>query len=295
MTIGLPSSVIANRTSDATNFASRQGARASRVASLPIFNPKVGATLLPNIKSWWIRNIDTGEVLSGPYETEATKTSGSQYANTWALNRKDPIKSFLHGKIQTVTFSARLYATHIFQEVQSTAEKLEAWSQRDESLGRPPILYFWIGDQHVSMASCTLNDVSIKFDRPGFLGKMRGADISVTLEKYVPFQPDITKAAPNTRYHKVKLGDNYEMIARREYGNAMKSVVIRQLNPDKLVLKPGDIIKLPSNVGNFRRLKAEPQSIALKTSLNRRDTSQKLNLQASIKRHKINQPRYVIR
>lgn len=270
-------------------------AKASQVATLPaLFNTKVGATLLPNINSWYLVNMDTFEMINGPYQAETSRTGGSQYANTFALNRKDPIKSFLHGKLEAISFTARLYAIHSFQDIQTTADKLISWSERDEQLGRPPLLYFWVGDRHVSMATCVMPQVDVVYDPSTFFGAMRGAQVSISLEKYEEFSLD-EKGLFDTRYHKVKLGDTYEMLTAREYGSAMLGVEIRNRHPEQRVLKPGDVVKLPSRNGGIRRTKVEPKSVALSGILNRRKNAQKLNLEAVKKRHMVAPPRYVTR
>lgn len=228
-----------------------------------VTNTKAIKAFLPGFDSWWLLNTDTKEVLYGPFHAQGTtKNVGAAYSNTFSLNRQNSIKQFLHGEVPTISFTARFFSMFLLQEIESQVEKLSTWTERDEVLGRPPILQFWIGNRHAQMQSCVLKSVSTVYDRPGFLGSMRGATVNVTLEKYEPHS--ISKTALfDTRYHMARIGDTYEGLAASEYGIPMLGVEIRQRNPRHRSLSPGDVVKLPALSGSLRKTRIKPQSIML--------------------------------
>jgi hypothetical protein len=77
-----------------------------------------------------------------------------------------------------------------------------------------------------------------------------------------------------TRWHRARLHDYYEWLAQREYGDPMKGVIIRNDQPTKLVLQPGEIVKLPSP-GNLLGRVAAPASIALEGAFDREESPQR--------------------
>lgn len=269
-------------------------AAGKKIGSQLLGNRKVISALLPKSKSWFIVNTDTQETVYGPYEPEnVTHTAGSVYADAWALNKRNPIRQFLHGEVETITFTGRFYAVFELLEVEKKVNQLKEWSRKNEDLGRPPICYFFVGlDQHVKMESCIIRNVSVTYDKPGFLGAMKGATVNITIERYDPFV--LTEVQNfDTRYHFAKLGDTFELIAAREYGNPMLGIQLRQNHPEHKVLQAGDIIKLPARGGSIRNAKREPSSIALKTVTRRKQTAQKKNFLRARKASRVSKLRYV--
>lgn len=265
-----------------------------QIGSQLLGNRKVVSALLPKTKSWFIVNTDTMENIYGPYEPEnVTHTVGSVYADAWALNKQHPVRQFLHGQVETITFTGRFYAVFELLQVEKQVEKLKSWSRKDDDYGRPPVCYFFVGlDQHVKMESCVIRNVSVTYDRPGFLGSMKGATVSITLERYDPFSLEDSENF-DTRYHFVKLGDTFETLAQREYRDPMLGIQLRQDHPESQILQPGSIVKLPARSGSIRNAKKEPSSIALKTLTRRKQTPQKKNHEAARKSRQAARLRYI--
>ena len=258
--------------------AGKPGAARAKFNVLP--NTKVAATLFPSPKAWVLLNTDTQESIIGQFPpTDVQKSVGSSFNNTFALNRKNAITQFLHGNVETISFSARFYSIFMLHDVESKVKKLERWAQQSSSLGRPPILYFWVGNQHVKMRSCFLTDVSISYDRPGFLGTMQGATVGLKLQRYEPFSLANTSSF-DTLYHFAKLGDTYELLAARHYKNPMLGVELRHRHPKARIIVPGTVIKLPAPTGSIRRSRIAPRSVALRGILERRENPQRLSLAA---------------
>ncbi len=274
------------------------GGRATQTALSQLTgNSKVVNALLPKTKSWFIVNTDENPkdaLLYGPYEPEnLTENVSSTYADAFSLNKQKAITQFLHGNVETITFQARFYAVFSLLEVEKKVEQLKSWTRKDEDLGRPPICYFWVGlDQHAKMESCVIQDVSVSYDKPGFLGSMKGATVQVSLRRYDPFSLDeVTNF--DTRYHFAKPGDTYEMLAVREYGNPMFGIQLRQNHPQHMELSPGDIVKLPARSGSIRNAKQEPSSVALRNLHRRRSNPEKENHERLRMQRRVKKPRYV--
>ena len=250
---------------------------------------------IPSAKTWWLLNTDTTEFLFGPYELSSLNESVStSYSNTFALNRQKAITEFLHGNVETFSMTARFYTAHVFQRVVDKVDQLKNWTRRSEELGRPPILYFWVGDQHAKMTSCVITSVSVDYDPPGFMGLMRGATVNINLQKYDPFSLEDV-GLRDTRYHQFKVGDTFEMLAAREYGDPMLGVVLRQRHRAKKDPKVGSIIKLQNINGSLRTAKAEPKSLALRGVNNRRSNPQKVALKSVLNRRKKAKNQFIVR
>lgn len=246
-------------------------------------NVKVAKSLIPSADTWWILNTENNEYVYGQYTTEVQHSVSSSYGEVFALNRQNPVTQFLHGNTEMLAFEGRFFASFAFQEIIKQVRTLQSWTRRDSELGRPPVCYFWIGDQYASMQSCYIQTANANFDKPTKLGQARGATVSISLRAYTPFSLNET-ASFDTRYHLVKLGDSYEKLASREYKNPMLGVELRQRHPHLRVIVPGSIVKLPASTGSIRRAKIEPYSIALAGITARRSTPQleqlRLKLQA---------------
>lgn len=233
--------------------------------------------LFPNFRTWHMINVDTGETLRGQYEAAGiSENVGVTYGEHTSLNRQNAALQFLHGNADTLSFQARIFASHAFQSVKGELERLKAWTRRQDREARPPIIIFWIGDASVYI-ECVIDSLSdISYDRFGFSGEIRGATLTVNLRQYVPFSIEGGEPA-ETRYHRARRRDYYEGLTWREYGNALLGDVIRKRHPTKPHILAGDIIKLPS-LAAIRRERVTPRSLALQGAYEKRDTPQRQRL-----------------
>lgn len=226
-------------------------------------------------RTWFLQNTETRQVLRGQFEPiDATENINNNYAKNTVLNRKNPIVQFLSGQAKTITFGVRLFARDIlFSSVEDDLNKLKEWS--DYGLyGHPPVLSFWVGDGHIEMASCVIESLSgIRYGRPTALGAVKDVSLTVNLLQYEPYYL-VDVSAGETRYHRAKVREYYEILTYREYGNALIGDVIRKRHPSKPNLKVADIVKLPS-IEVIRKDIVEPKSDILKTAYGRKDTAQR--------------------
>ena len=225
-------------------------------------------------------NVDTGEVLQGDFEpTNIVENPGApSYAGHTSLSRDNEILQFLHGNADTLSFTVRVYAA-TFPEtffVEDEINLLKSWKEKIDRVAappRPPIIVFTIGTAAIYM-ECIIESVSnIRYDRFTFGGSVRGATIDVSLRQYVPFEISGTYIH-ETRYHRAKEGDYYEMLCHYEYGSANIGDLVRRRHPDKVDIMPADIIKMPS-VSALKAEKVLPHSYIFSDSFVSRDTPQR--------------------
>lgn len=232
--------------------------------------------LFPNLRTWFLANGDTGEILQGQFEPNSTtREVGGVWAEHTATSRQNSILQFLHGKLETLSVQVRLYARDIlFNNVQDDLDKVVEWSQISKLVKRPPKLTFWLGDGHLTLGYCILESVSgITYGTPTFFGGIRDVTLTMNLKAYTEFDITATEMG-ETRYHLARERDYYEMLCYREYRNPNMGDIIRKRHPTKPNLQTADIVKLPS-ANSLRREKVEQKSIALQTSYGKKDTPQR--------------------
>lgn len=203
-------------------------------------------------RTWYIYNLDTDEKIQGQFVAEnVVQNVGGTYAERWALSRQHAILQFVHGNSDVVSFQGRFFMTSelivIKNDPKKKIQQLIKWTRRDSKLGRPPILSFWIGDAHLSVSECVLESLSnITYAPPSASGALRDVSFTATIKRWWPYDITLGSEPPETRYHHAKQSDYYEMLALREYANAMLGDVVRKRHPTKQDIETGDIIKLPS-------------------------------------------------
>jgi len=104
---------------------------------------------------------------------------------------------------------------------------------------------------------------------------VRKITFTVNLKQYQEFALD-SQGIFETRYHIAKDRDYYELIAQREYGDALKGDIIRKRNPDKPNMQVADRIPFPS-IEAIRSVRVEQKSLALSSDYGKKLTAQKAN------------------
>lgn len=227
-------------------------------------------------RKWHLRNEETGETLEGQFPPVGlTLEVANNWAQHTALGRRNPITQFLNSKADTLTFMGMFYGDHSLThfKVRERIDLLISWARIIPDLGRPPVVTFWLGNEHVEQQSVIDSISGITYGEPTITGEIRQVTFTLNLLQYVEFDLNESEAT-DTRYHRARDRDYYEMLTWREYKNALLGDVIRKLHPTKPTLTPNTIVKLPSIAG-VRTSKVEPKSIALQTAIGRKDTPQK--------------------
>lgn len=235
----------------------------------------LASKLIPNFRTWFLENLDSGEVLQGQFSpTNTTQNVGANWAQNTALNRGNAILQFLSGANDTVSFQGRFFREAVTDaNPKDKLDLLVSWARIDEKLRRPPVVQFYVGNGHLQMNSVITGISDISYGRPDALGQLRNVTFQVNLLKFEPFSLD-DEGQTDTRYARAKDRDYYELLAFAEYGNPMLGDVIRKEHPDQPTLAEGDIVRLPSIEG-VRNTTITQTSIPLKTGFGRRDTPQR--------------------
>jgi hypothetical protein len=231
---------------------------------------------------WYLYNYDTYELFTSQFHAEELRHEGvaGTYAERWALGRSHPVQQFLRGERQSVTFRSRFYAATAIESAEAAIETLKSWTQPDAITSRPPVLEFYVGSGSVTHLEnpVVLESVSdLRYHRPTVFGNVRHVEFTLTLREYKEFK--IQEAAQrNTRYHRVKQGEYYELIAYREYRNPLLGDPVRKRHPSQPTLQPGDVVELPT-VTKMARERTQLTSIPLATAFGRKDTPQRALLE----------------
>jgi hypothetical protein len=226
---------------------------------------------------WFLRNEDTGDVLEGQYAPEGlTLNIQNNYARHTSLNRSKVITQYLNGSADQVSFQGQFFAETMvdFNQVEKKTQMLIDMARRDPDLGRPPIVTFWVGNSFLEQQS-TIDSLNLGFGRPAITGDLKDLVFSITLSRYDEYSLKDNEIF-ETRYHRTRAGEYFELMAQREYGNALIGDVIRKRHPTKPNPGPGEVIKLPS-IEAIRADRVQPSSAALDTAYDRKDTAQRRN------------------
>jgi len=230
-------------------------------------------------QEWFLMNHDSGEQLQGQFVAEnVNENIGATYAERFPLNSQFPIMQFVHGNNDTVSFNGRFFRTsELFgmgTDPYESLALLKSWARRDDKTKRPPLLMFWIGDAHVGLHYCVIEQISgIAYAPPTAWGVLRDVTFTVELRRWEPWALEVFEP-PETRYHHARSMEYYELLALREYGSAMMGDIIRKRHPAKPFIQIGDIVKLPS-ADAIAKDKVEPKSLALYRAFGRNDTPTK--------------------
>jgi hypothetical protein len=227
---------------------------------------------------WFLRNEDTGDVLEGQFAAEGVQLNiQNNYAQHTALNRSRAIIQYLNSANDTLSFQAQFFAETIVDTamVERKFDMLKSMARRDPDLGRPPIVTFWVGNGFMEQQSVIDSIGGVTFAPPSVTGAVRQVYFTVNLLAYTEFSLKDNEIF-ETRYHRSRQRDYYELLAQREYGDPMMGDIIRKRHPTKPNLVPGAVVKLPSKEA-IRSDRTQPTSTALKDGFGRKDTAQKRN------------------
>lgn len=242
----------------------------------------VGATLLSkmlSLKTWTLKNVEDGTILKGQFPAENVQRDvGANWTEIQALNRSNAFLQFLNGKTQTLQVTSRFFKRDLFDDSPvDKMEKLIEWTQPTVRFRRPPILCYYLGDGlGLQMDVVCTGITGITYSEPNALGGIRQVTFTMNFLRIGGRQNSASneEEVTDTRYAHAKEGDYYELLCQKEYGDPMVGVIIRQRNPDKALLKVGDIVALPALEGVRGQVPTQ-QSIPMKTAFGRKDTAQR--------------------
>jgi hypothetical protein len=196
---------------------------------------------------------------------DLTQEASSTWADVSSLGREHPVQQFVRGNLETITFTARLFARHQAENIRDTIEALKRSVKADRKLGRPPIFDFVWGLAVVDVVVVqSVGGVRITSIRPN--GTVRDATLSITLRHYEPYT--LAKTDPDARqrdtfYLRAGEGVSWESVARDHYGDALMGEFLRRLSPEMPFLRTGALVKVLKRE-RFDGLAVTPTSIPLR-------------------------------
>jgi len=234
-------------------------------------------SFLGSLRLWHLVNIDTGEQIDCDFETAPTRNRAASYARHTALGRKKAQTQYLHGNPDTVSYDVRVMQSHFLDgEPSEKVDLLLSWIDPNERLGRPPIVFFYVGDGDPAYGDffATIDSIAdINYDSPTALGQLRGASFTLNLVEFHEWSLE-SRAVGDSRYHHVKDGEYMELLAAYEYSEPLLGDVVRKRHPELQVPQIGDVVKL-SPLQNINEEVVVPKSIPLKGLTARKASAQK--------------------
>jgi hypothetical protein len=202
---------------------------------------------------WSIKNLDDDELIQPqlPMPEDGIQVNyGGTLVDQQRFGEQDPITHWVHGVTKNVTFNAVLFTRNTDEaaDVEDLFDQITALTEKDDTLGRPPICIFRYGN--FFSVTCLVEKADsniVSVDKDGFVREVR---LSISLRKYVPFsqqQIDPTKPAKESFYLIATSAErSYEAIARRWYGDPLKGDRIRKRHPGQAFApRIGDKVKVP--------------------------------------------------
>lgn len=226
---------------------------------------------------WHMRNLDDGSELEGQFPPEdPTLNLSSTYGQHTTLNRENPIIQFLHGDADTFSFTARYYAMHANDNMPTKQfATLASWRLRDPTLARPPRVAFTLGNIIPFPEAVIVGLGNISYSEPKQDGDIREVSLRVDLLRYTKYSL-LTTPEPETRYHRARTGDYFELLGWQEYRDPMLGDIIRRDHPDKTELTEGDVVRLPS-YGAVKGSIVKPASIPFFKAYTSKNTATRRN------------------
>jgi len=191
--------------------------------------------LLAGLWTWNLISLDKvpPTEISGQFIPESmSEEYGTEWDGDFAAGREDEVLQWAGGASKRITFRARFWREHIFDDIMTKVRDVKSLVERDYLLGRPPVVLFTLG---VDISQqCVVESVGgINYDSPDYTGSIKGVSFEITLRKYTEFSltaTDPTAAVPESRVYWAKKGDTFEQIALREYGDAKFGPYLRYRN-----------------------------------------------------------------
>lgn len=226
-------------------------------------------------KLWTLFDLDRGEEIVGQFVAQSvTKNVSASIARSSAYNAQFPILQWVAGELETVSFSAKLWAVDSVDfSVDERLERLEQLVKRQSDLKRPPVCAFSLGNVPSLSIDCLVRSIGgITYDEVREDGTLRGVSLRIALERYEEFGVEATDPsvpASMTRIRRARAGDSYESIALSEYADPELGVLLRQRNPRIPGMDYSDLAaKDPVHIfpeSFLRTLEIEPEFHAFKT------------------------------
>lgn len=180
--------------------------------------------------------------------------------------RIEPLMQWAHGEAETTSFTTRLWAETMLDNVGDQIDAIRAAVIPLQAYGRPPLYWFQWGKLGYKVLVMSVG--GIRFTELWPDGRVKGVQFQITLRRWNDTLTikELDPTAPVTKsLHKpIVQYDTYESLAGRYYGDPMIGVLLRQ---ESLVAfpKPGSMVAL-ADLTLYQNRLIEPVAYALGNS-----------------------------
>ncbi len=177
--------------------------------------------------------------------TELEEGVSTNFTHTGGFGSEDPITQWINGKLDTISFTARLYAASFTDSVTAKLKKLKSFIRKDSDRRSPPPLLFTWG-REISQR-CVLTSLGgIRYDDIHIDGHIRGVVLQIQLVEYREYQNAVEALTGGESFvHISKEGDTFESIALLHFDRPDWGDLIRRRNPQYAALDSGSTIEIP--------------------------------------------------
>jgi hypothetical protein len=177
--------------------------------------------------------------------TEFEEGVSTNFAHTGGFGSEDPVTQWVNGKLDTISFTARLYAASFLESVTAKLETLKGFVRKEANRRSPPPLLFTWG-REISR-QCVLTSLGgIRYDDIHIDGHIRGVVLQVQLVEYREYQNAVEALTGGESFvHISKDGDTFESIALFHFDRPDWGDLIRGRNPQYAPLDSGSPIEIP--------------------------------------------------
>jgi len=231
---------------------------------------------------WTLASLDVpGVGVEGQFRpNNLVENVSGEWAEVATLGLQQPILQFMRGSLETISFDAKVWAKHagVFgtgagaDEIKELVDTIRNLPRVDENLGRPHVFTFtWTEDYQQDVVVRSVGGIRYDSARPEYLlgakpASLRGVMFRIEMARYVEYAVADLVAASESLIIYAKLGDTFEVIAKRLYGDANLGEVLRRRNPGYEVtgLTEGDRLHIVPKATARREHNAKRQSLALR-------------------------------
>jgi len=233
---------------------------------------------------WTLYSKDAQVFIDGQYILPSvTHDKSVRLSSISGLGRENPIVAFLSGEVEKISFQALIMSTHYWDDVEDRVRDLFKLVTPLEDTGVLPRCSFWHGNGPVGANldgfPCLVKSIGgIEYSEPKYDGNLKRVTFNIELWRFEDTAYDLTSASGaerETKYLYARTGDYFEIIAAREYGNALLGVNLRKIHsfPN---LEPGDPVKILRRTHSKIFTPIKPEEFLLQEITTNKDLSREI-------------------
>jgi hypothetical protein len=254
----------------------------------------MGLLSLANHVTWSLSSMDfPGLEYTGDFPPiEVTENISGSWAEQKTLGLIQPILQFTGGNLETIEISIKVWAKHqgilgtglLTDDIETRVEQIKDLPRPFPGLNRPQVWLFAMVPKSSFLSAVISQAINLKGPTPQLSqqvvvtsvggikydpfrgdGSLRGATFDISMSRYEPFDINNTATEAESLVTPAITGETYEHVAKRVHGDPNLGEALRRRNPDKLILREGDLVHVPSaKILRRESLPLTPQSLPLK-------------------------------